>query len=41
MGIVMYDTLVSHPIVKYIRPVTLGINKLAHELSNYPWDASR
>ncbi|ORZ18515.1 Rab3 GTPase-activating protein catalytic subunit-domain-containing protein [Absidia repens] len=41
MGLIMYDTLVSQPVVKYIRPVTSGINKLANELIDYPWDALR
>ncbi|CAO3598852.1 unnamed protein product [Absidia cylindrospora] len=41
MGLLMYDTLVSQPVVKYIRPVTSGINKLANELIDYPWDALR
>lgn len=41
MAIIMYDTLASQPVVKYIRPVTLGMNKLANELINYPWEALR
>ncbi|CAO3615547.1 unnamed protein product [Cunninghamella echinulata] len=39
LGVIMYDTLASHPIVKYIRPVTMGIKKLGEELINYPWEA--
>ncbi|KAI8096731.1 Rab3 GTPase-activating protein catalytic subunit-domain-containing protein [Halteromyces radiatus] len=39
MGLIMYDTLASQPIVKYIRPVALGLNELATALMNYPWDA--
>ncbi|KAI9305851.1 Rab3 GTPase-activating protein catalytic subunit-domain-containing protein [Cunninghamella echinulata] len=39
LGVIMYDTLASHPIVKYIRPVTMGIKQLGEELINYPWES--
>lgn len=41
MGLIMYDTLASHPAVKYIRPVTLDLIELADELIHYPWDSLR
>ncbi|CAO3609109.1 unnamed protein product [Cunninghamella blakesleeana] len=39
LGVIMYDTLVNHPIVKYIGPVSMGIKKLGDKLINFQWDA--
>ncbi|CAO3595990.1 unnamed protein product [Absidia cylindrospora] len=39
MCLVVYDVLASHPMVKYIRPVAVGLNDFANELVNFPWDA--
>lgn len=39
LGVIMYDTLANHPIVKYIGPVSMGIKKLGDKLINFPWDA--
>ncbi|KAI8339595.1 Rab3 GTPase-activating protein catalytic subunit-domain-containing protein [Chlamydoabsidia padenii] len=41
MGLIMYDTLASHPAVKYIRPVASGLAQLGDELIRFPWDSLR
>ncbi|KAI8062612.1 Rab3 GTPase-activating protein catalytic subunit-domain-containing protein [Gongronella butleri] len=41
VGLIVYDTLVSHPIVKRIRSVANGMQQLSQELIHYPWDALR
>ncbi|ORX59565.1 hypothetical protein DM01DRAFT_1333029 [Hesseltinella vesiculosa] len=41
LGLIVYDTLLSHPVVKYVRSVVVGVQQLGQELCNYPWDALR
>ncbi|KAI8877817.1 hypothetical protein K501DRAFT_337164 [Backusella circina FSU 941] len=38
MGLIVYDSLAAHPIVKKIPPVSLGITRLEAELTAFRWN---
>ncbi|KAG0176528.1 Rab3 GTPase-activating protein catalytic subunit [Apophysomyces sp. BC1034] len=41
LGLLSYDTLLCHPVIKYSRPVAQGLSNLSKELVEFPWDELR
>jgi Rab3 GTPase-activating protein catalytic subunit len=41
LGLISYDTLSKHPIVKYSKHVSHGLIRLGSELIEFPWDEFR
>ncbi|KAI8357282.1 Rab3 GTPase-activating protein catalytic subunit-domain-containing protein [Blakeslea trispora] len=40
-GFIAYDTLANHPVVQFSRKVKEGLDQLAQELTQFPWDDLR
>jgi hypothetical protein len=41
LGLISYDTLSSHPIVKYSKHVANGLIQTSNELIEFPWEELR
>ncbi|OAD78599.1 hypothetical protein PHYBLDRAFT_179609 [Phycomyces blakesleeanus NRRL 1555(-)] len=41
VGLIAYDTLVSHPVTSHSQPVIEGLSKFGKELVNFPWEDVR